>query len=200
MTTATTTDTPPSTARARRITDGLEPKNVIIAMLLLLGGLRYGWTGLAWAAFAAVFTAVVPTLLIHFGMRRGTVGDRHVGHRQRRLTLFPLIMASVATGLVVMLAADAPRDLTATVVAMLASLVPILVITVWWKISVHTAVASGATVCMAVALSPWWLLLYPLVAAIGWSRVVLRDHTTAQTVVGTVVGALSAGLTFWAAR
>ncbi len=109
-------------------------------------------------------------------------------------------MLSVATGLVVMLAADAPRDLTATVVAMLASLVPILVITVWWKISVHTAVASGATDCMAVALSPWWLLLYPLVAAIGWSRVVLRDHTTAQTVVGTVVGALSAGLTFWAAR
>ncbi|MFE7190603.1 hypothetical protein [Kitasatospora sp. NPDC057541] len=190
----------PATSWARRITDGLEPKNVIIAMLLLLGGARYGWTGLAWAAFAALFTAVIPTLLIQYGMRRGTVDDRHVGNRSRRLTLFPLIMVSVAIGLTGMFLAHAPRDLTAVVLAMFASLVPILVITAWWKVSVHTAVASGAVVCLAVALGAWWLLLLPLVAVIGWSRVVLRDHTVAQTVVGTAVGALSAGLTFWAAR
>ncbi|MFF8773082.1 hypothetical protein [Kitasatospora sp. NPDC015120] len=190
----------PSVPWARRITDGLEPKNVIIAMLLLLGGARYGWRGLAWAVFAALFTAVIPTLLIRFGMRRGTVDDRHVGNRRRRLTLFPLIMVSVAAGFAGMLLAHAPRDLTAVVLAMFASLVPILVITAWWKVSVHTAVASGAVVCLAVALGPWWLLLYPSVAVIGWSRVVLRDHTAAQTVVGTAVGALAAGLTFWAAR
>ncbi|MFD0279331.1 hypothetical protein ACFVHB_36295 [Kitasatospora sp. NPDC127111] len=189
-----------TTPWARRVTDGVEPKNVIIAVLPLLGVLRYGWRGLGWAVFAALFAAVIPTLFIRRGMRKGTVEDRHVGHRQRRLTVLPFIMGSVLTSFAVMLGLDAPADLTAMVLAMFASLVPILVITVWWKISIHTAVASGAVVCLAIALGPWWLLLHPLVAVIGWSRVVLRDHTTAQTIVGAVVGALTAGLTFWAAR
>ncbi|MEV6978007.1 phosphatase PAP2 family protein [Kitasatospora sp. NPDC093806] len=190
----------PVTTWARRVTDGLEPKNVIIAQLLLLGGVRHGWPGLGWAAFAALFAAVIPTLFIQRGIRKGTLEDRHVGHRKRRLTVIPFIMGSVATSFAVMYAAHAPGDLTAMVLAMFAALIPILVITVWWKVSVHTAVASGAVLCLAIALGPWWLLLYPLVALIGWSRVVLRDHTTAQTIVGTVVGAVSAGLTFWATR
>ncbi|MFF2544576.1 phosphatase PAP2 family protein [Kitasatospora sp. NPDC058063] len=185
---------------ARRITDGLEPKNVIVALLPVLGGLRYGLPGIGWALFAILFAAVVPTLIIRHGMRKGTVADRHVGHRQRRLTVFPLIMGSVLLSFAVMIGLDAPADLTALVLAMFASLVPILVITAWWKVSVHTAVATGAVVCLAIALGPLWLLLAPLVPAIGWSRVVLRDHTTAQTVVGAVVGALTAGLTFWLAR
>ncbi|MEU9045555.1 MULTISPECIES: hypothetical protein [unclassified Kitasatospora] len=200
MTTEATAATTSRTTWARRITDGVEPKNVIIAVLPLMGGLRHGWPGLGWAAFAALFAAVIPTLFIRRGIRKGTVEDRHVGHRQRRLTVLPFIMGSVLTSFAVMIRLDAPSDLTAMVLAMFASLIPILVITVWWKVSVHTAVLSGAVVCLGIALGPLWLLLYPLVAVVGWSRVVLRDHTTAQTVVGAVVGALTAGLTFWLAR
>ncbi|MCX5210445.1 hypothetical protein OG689_14290 [Kitasatospora sp. NBC_00240] len=188
------------TTWARRVTDGVEPKNVIIAVLPLVGVLRYGWTGLGWALFAALFAAVIPTWFIRRGMRKGKWEDRHVGQRRRRLVVIPFIMLSVLTSFAVMLLVDAPTDMTAMVLAMFAALVPIMVITVWWKISVHTAVASGAVACLAIALGAWWLLLYPMVAVIGWSRVVLRDHTRAQTVAGALVGALSAGLTFWAAR
>ncbi|GAA2742857.1 MULTISPECIES: hypothetical protein [Kitasatospora] len=196
MTTATTEPT----TWARRVTDGVEPKNVIMAVLPVVGIGRYGWVGLAWAAFAALFAAVIPTWFIRKGMRRGSWEDRHVGQRQRRLIVIPFIMASVLLSFVVMVWLKAPTDMTAMVAAMFASLVPIVVITVWWKVSVHTAVASGAVVCLAIALGPWWLLLLPLVPVIGWSRVVLRDHTLAQTIVGAVVGAVTAGLTFWAAR
>ncbi|MET8625226.1 hypothetical protein ABZW30_15985 [Kitasatospora sp. NPDC004669] len=200
MTTEATAAPTSRTIWARRVTDGVEPKNVIIAVCLLIGGLRYGLAGLGWAAFAALFAAVIPTLFIQRGIRKGTLEDRHVGHRQRRLTVIPFIMGSVLTSFAVMIWLDAPTDLTAMVAAMFASLIPILVITVWWKVSVHTAVASGAVACLGIALGPLWLLLYPLVAVIGWSRVVLRDHTTAQTIVGAVVGAVTAGLTFWLAR
>ncbi|OKI12253.1 hypothetical protein A6A07_20090 [Streptomyces sp. CB03911] len=147
-----------------------------------------------------MFAAVIPTWFIRRGMRKGQWEDRHVGRRQRRLVVIPFIMLSVLTSFAVMLWTGAPTDMTAMVLAMFAALVPIMVITVWWKISIHTAVASGAVACLAIALGPWWLVLYPLVVVIGWSRVVLRDHTRAQTVAGALVGALSAGLTFWAAR
>lgn len=39
-----------------------------------------------------------------------------------------------------------------------------MAVTVWWKVSVHTAVAYG-----------WWAaLLFLCVGAVGWSRVSLR--------------------------
>ncbi|MER8185382.1 hypothetical protein [Kitasatospora sp. NPDC094015] len=185
---------------ARLVTDGVEPKNVIIAALPLVGVGRYGLAGLGWAVFAALFAAVIPTWFIRHGMRSGRIEDRHVGMRRRRLVVLPFVMLSVLTSLVTLVLLDAPADMTAMVLAMFASLVPLLVVTVWWKISVHTAVTSGAIVCVAVALGPWWLLAYPLVPLVGWSRVVLRDHTPAQTVAGSVVGALTAGLVFWATR
>ncbi|MFJ1704166.1 hypothetical protein [Kitasatospora sp. NPDC088346] len=190
----------PEHRMARLVTDGVEPKNVIIALVLLLGAVRYGLVGLGWGAFAALFAAVIPTWFIRRGMRRGEIEDRHVGHRKRRLVVLPLVLLSVLISLVTMVVLDAPTDMTAIVLAMFASLLPLLLVTVWWKISVHTAVTGGATVCLALALSPWWLLVAPVVAVVAWSRVVLRDHTLAQTVAGTVVGALTAGLTFWAAR
>ena len=180
---------------ARRITDNADPKNVILVVVPVLSVVKDGLLGLAWAAFAVVFAAVIPTLFIR---KRG--GDRHVGDRRRRVLVIPFIMTSVLVCLAVMVLAHAPRDLVAMVVAMFATLVPILVITAWWKVSVHTAVSGGAVAILALVLGVWWLLGYLLVAVIAWSRVVLRDHTLAQTLVGTAVGTLTAGATFWWSR
>ncbi|MEW1654756.1 MULTISPECIES: hypothetical protein [unclassified Streptomyces] len=112
------------------------------------------------------------------------------------MIVIPLVMVSVVTGLLLMLRAGAPREMTAMVIAMLITLTVILAITTVWKVSAHTAVSSGAIVMLATGLGPWWLLAYPLVPLVGWSRVALRDHTTAQTIVGAVVGAVTAGIAF----
>jgi membrane-associated phospholipid phosphatase len=60
-------------------------------------------------------------------------------------------------------------------------------ITLWWKISVHSAAAAG------VATLIWSLIgaTLPLLAGvviIAWSRVRLRRHTVAQTIAGAALG------------
>ena len=40
------------------------------------------------------------------------------------------------------------------------------------------------------------LTAYVLVALLGWSRVVLEDHTVAQVVAGSVLGAAAAVLAY----
>lgn len=55
-----------------------------------------------------------------------------------------------------------------------------------------SAVASAVVALLAMVHSAWWLLAYALTAAVCWSRVVLRDHTTAQTVAGASLGAATA--------
>ncbi|MFI1563907.1 phosphatase PAP2 family protein [Streptomyces sp. NPDC020490] len=182
---------------ARAVTDGLEPKNVILAVCLVLGAAQNDMlVGLAWAVHAIVFAAVIPMAYIKYGIRSGRWQDRHVGQRERRLHLIPVIMASVGIAIAAMVIWDAPAQMTALVVAMLATLGAILPVTAFWKISVHTSVAAGAIAILAVGVSPVWALAFPLVALIGWSRVALRDHTFGQVVAGTVLGALVAGAVF----
>ncbi|MGW1712268.1 hypothetical protein [Streptomyces sp. NPDC002156] len=84
---------------------------------------------------------------------------------------------------------DAPRAVTALVTAMLAVLLALLAITFFWKVSVHSAVASAAVAVLTSVFGPGTLVLVPLVALIAWSRVRLRCHTVGQVTVGALVGA-----------
>jgi membrane-associated phospholipid phosphatase len=186
---------------ARTVTRAVDPQNVIVGVLVFFGALRHHWSGVGWGLLAALFAGVIPQGLITLGMRRGRVEDRYVGDRSKRSVVLPLVALSVVAGLVLMLVLGAPRDLSAMLVAMLATLVPILGITAGlrWKVSIHAAVTAGAVAMLALALSAWWWCGLAVVAVVSWSRVVLRDHTAAQTVVGALVGAVTAGLVFsWA--
>ncbi|MFE0177962.1 hypothetical protein ACFWZ2_37200 [Streptomyces sp. NPDC059002] len=153
-------------------------------------------TGLAWGFEAILFAAVIPIAYIKYGIRSGKWADRHVGNRQRRLLLIPVIMTSVGIGIGGMLWLGAPRQMLALVVAMLGTLAVLLPVTAFWKISVHTSVAAGSLAILACAYGPLVWLAAPIVCVIAWSRVVLRAHTIAQTVTGGCVGAIVAGAAF----
>ncbi|MCB5164184.1 hypothetical protein LG634_04950 [Streptomyces bambusae] len=181
---------------ATRITDGLEPKNWLLAVTLLVGWHADRMTGVAWGLVAGVFCAALPALWIGWGRRRGWWGDRHVRRRQDRLLVLPGIMASVAAGIALIVLLDGPFELVALIAAMLVALVVFLGVTTVWKISFHTAVPAGAITVAAVAFGPWALAAVPLLALVGWSRVVLRDHTTAQVWAGALLGAPIAGFVF----
>ena len=52
--------------------------------------------------------------------------------------------------------------------------------TLWWKISVHAAIAAGAATVLLLVFGPALLAVWPLVAVIAWSRVQVGDHTAAR--------------------
>ncbi|MFF3849824.1 phosphatase PAP2 family protein [Streptomyces sp. NPDC002328] len=196
-----TTDVLPAESRtARRITDWLEPKNWIIAVTLLVGWHTAGWTGVGWGVVGAFFAALVPLAFIKYGMRKGYVGDRHVGARTPRLVVMSLALLSVAAGIVLMALADAPRTMIALIVTMLVSLTILVLITFAWKISVHQAVSAGACAILIQTYGPWTALGFLLVVLVGWSRIALRDHTRNQVIAGTVLGTVLAATVFQMAR
>jgi FtsH-binding integral membrane protein len=53
-----------------------------------------------------------------------------------------------------------------------------------------------ATVGLTLILGAVLIMTYPPLAAIGWTRVHLHDHTTPQVLATVPIGALSVGLTF----
>ena len=183
-------------AWAQRCTYWLEPKNWLIVTVVAIGWYADGRAGLGWGLLAALFTAVLPTLFITYGVRRGRWSDRTVGARRPRLVVLAFITASVATGLILLLVLGAPRLLTGYLAFMLASVAVLAAITTVWKISIHCAVASCSVAILALSFGPLVLPAYALVALLGWSRVALRDHTVAQAVAGAVLGAGAAVLAY----
>ena len=181
---------------ARRCTYWLEPKNWLIVTVVVIGWYADGWAGLGWGLLAALFAAVLPTLFISYGVRHGRWSDRNVGARRPRLVVLAFITGSVAAGLAVLAAGGAPRLLTGYLAFMLASVTVLALVTVVWKISIHCAVASGSVAILALFYGPPVLAGYVLVALLGWSRVVLTDHTVAQVVGGSVLGAAAAVLAY----
>lgn len=93
---------------------------------------------------------------------------------------------------VLLVVVRAPRDLIALVLAQLVGLVVVLVVSRWWKISIHTAVAGGLLGILIVLFGPWALLGVPVLVAVGWSRIVLDAHNWAQVLAGGAMGAIVA--------
>jgi hypothetical protein len=181
---------------ARWCTYLLEPKNWLIVTVVGVGWHADGLAGVGWGLLAALFTAVLPTVFISYGVRHGRWDDRTVGARRPRLLVLAFITASVAAGLIVLAAGGAPRLLTGYLAFMLASVAALALVTVVWKISIHCAVASGSVAILAFTYGPLVLLGYALVALLGWSRVALKDHTVAQVAAGCVLGAGAAALAY----
>ncbi len=179
---------------AARVTYLLEPKNWLIVTVVAIGGHADGLAGVGWGLLAAFFAAVLPTAFISYGVRRGKWDDRNVGARRPRLVVLAFITASVATGLVLLVAAGAPALLTGYLAFMLVSVAVLAAITVVWKISIHCAVASGSVTILALTYGPLLLAGYLLVGLLGWSRMAVRDHTVPQVVGGSVLGAAAAAL------
>ena len=94
---------PPRSA-AGLITYLLEPKNWLVVTVIGIGGHLDGLAGVGWGLLAALFTAVLPTLFISYGIRRGRWDDRNVGARGPRLIVLTFIMASVAAGMILLIA------------------------------------------------------------------------------------------------
>jgi membrane-associated phospholipid phosphatase len=181
---------------AEWVTYLLEPKNWIIATVVAVGWRADGGTGLVWGLVAALFAGVLPTLFITRGVARGHWDDRNVGAKRPRLIVLGFMLGSVTAGLAVLAALGAPPELTWYFGCMLVSVAVLAAITTVWKVSIHCAVASGSATILSLMFGPRLMVTYLLVALTAWSRVALKDHSTAQVIAGCVLGAAAAVVTY----
>ncbi|EQD83095.1 hypothetical protein N599_27080 [Saccharopolyspora erythraea D] len=151
--------------------------------------------GLLWALVSAGFCSGIPIWFLARGARAGRWDTHHVRDREDRILPLTVAVGSVLLGLVILVFGGAPGALVSLVTTMLVCLTAATVVTKWWKISMHAAIAAGTVAITALTFGLWWWLATSVVTLVGWSRVVTGDHTPAQAIGGAVLGtALGGGL------
>ena len=168
----------------------------IPTVFAILNGLPFQ-QALGWAA-------IVLAVVLLPGMTYAAYLE-HRGHllyeRRTRGPLYLVGWLSVLVCLAVVVRFQAPRALIASI-ATLAIWTPVqLAINAWvTKISTHAAVAVGCYTALLILgrLETLFLqtFLLALVILTLWARVVTKNHTIRQVVLGTLVGALPVLLVF----
>jgi membrane-associated phospholipid phosphatase len=180
------------------ITEVFQPPVVVSVQLLVSPLTQQGFPGtMAYGALAALFVCVIPLLLLLVLVRLGKVSDHHVSDRKQRAPVLLMALGSIVAGLLVLEAAGAPESVVAMVLAVVGGVVVLAGVIPFWKISGHAAAISSSAVIAVMMLGPAWLPLLLLIPAVGWSRVVLRAHTVAQVVAGSLFGGVVMAGIWW---
>jgi membrane-associated phospholipid phosphatase len=181
----------PRRLRVARLVGELLSPTPILAVLALVVAWDSSPTpamAILWGGIAAVSASVLPYALILRGVRRGRLSDKNISLRQQRIRFAGVAITSILTGLAVLAAFDAPAEMVALQASIAVGVACGWVVTLWWKISVHATIAAGAATVLLLVFGPALLVVWPLVALIGWSRVQVGDHTPAQVLAGVALG------------
>lgn len=183
---------------ARLASEVLSPLPTVAVLLLVVAwrSAPSAHDGLRWGILASLFAALLPFLYVLQGVRQRRLTDRHVRVREQRPLPLLVAIGSVLVGLGLLVMWKAPQDLVALTAAMAVGLGSSLAVTLFWKLSIHTAVVAGAVVILVLVFGPALAILAPLVGLAGWARVRLGDHTRPQVLVGAALGASVAAVVF----
>ena len=183
---------------ARVVTELFAPAQTAIVLLILVAvhSAPSAASATASGLIAAVLVGVVPYWYVRRGVRQGRWANHHVPQREQRRRPLLAALTSAACGLVVLLLLGAARELLALIAAMCVGLAVSVAVSHFWKMSIHTAVVSGAAVVLGIVFGPIAYAAWLVVASVGWSRVEVGDHTLAQVLAGGAIGAAVAGAAF----
>jgi membrane-associated phospholipid phosphatase len=175
---------------ARLVGELLSPPPILVVLALVVAWASSPTPAMAilWGGIAAASTSALPYALILRGVRRGRLSDKNISLREQRIRFAAVAIASILIGLAVLAGLDAPAEMVALQASIAVGVACGWLITLWWKISVHAAIAAGAATVLLLVFGPALLVVWPLVAVIAWSRVQVGDHTPAQVLAGVALG------------
>lgn len=185
-------------AVARVITELSAPAPLTAVAIAIVAGHSAASPGAAigWALLGGLFAPLLPLAHLLRQVRTGRVSDHHVAVRQQRPRILAIALLSVTVGLALLATLGAPRPLIALLIAGASSIAAALVVSFWWKLSIHMVAVGGVLTVCALIFGPAVLALTPLVPIVGWARIELTAHTPAQVAVGALLGSAVGGCVF----
>lgn len=147
------------------------------------------FNGLRWRfiLILLLIDGLIPALYFVHLLTTGEISDWDTTKRQQRLKLYGFTLAVHAVG-VVFAAVLGKIILAKILLAFWTLALAYALVTLVWKISLHTGVFASGVTFAALLWGENWLWPAALLPLIAWSRLKLKKHTPAQVVVGAILG------------
>lgn len=152
--------------------------------------------GLRWIIALSPFLIFIPLLYFALSVKLKWITDIDLSNRKERPAFLLVYTISLAIADLVLYLLKVPEKffvyiLSTLVIAIVASL-----ITLFWKISFHTAIFASIVTAINILGGIHFWPLFLLLIPVGIARVVLKRHTIAQVVGGALVSFLITCLVF----
>jgi membrane-associated phospholipid phosphatase len=187
-------DTPPNISKnsnlqfARFISMILSPAVVALPFIVLMALPNNNQNIFLSVIITIFFLCIGPMTYIIIGVISGKFTDVDVSIRSQRVGPFLFGIASTALGYVILNITHGQKNLATLLLLIAISGVVMMLITFWWKISMHASALSAAITALAFVYGFIVLPAYLLVILVSWSRVKLHRHTISQVAAGSLVG------------
>lgn len=138
--------------------------------------------------------AIAPIVLVLYLLVMGRT-DIHTSDEKRPPTFFvpPIIAYGLAAAVFGMLRCTTLYLLST---AYLLTTVVVLLVTLFWRISIHMAGFTGPITALILVFGIHYSLLYLLAIPLAWARTELKAHTLPQVVLGAAVGAITTTIVY----
>ncbi len=134
-----------------------------------------------------MFGTFVPLASLYYLLRKKMIPDIYVSDRERRVVPFLCALSSYLLGVMALLVVGAPQIITAVMLSYFGNSLVMMMIGLRWKISIHTSGITGPATALTYALGIWWLLFLAVAVPVGWARIKMKAHTTAQVTAGALL-------------
>jgi hypothetical protein len=174
---------------ARYVSNILAPAPISLPLILLVSFYQASSvaSALVYAALTLFFLSIGPFIYILIGVRLGKLSDVDVSKRKERLGPFIFGLLSICLGWFVLLLTHAPSILITCLIITAVSGLIMMFTTLWWKISIHASSLAGVATILTVLYGAVMLPTFGLLVLVSWSRVILRRHTVAQVIAGSLL-------------
>lgn len=139
------------------------------------------------ASVCILFGAVLPiSVIILWGIRFKKATDME--EREDRNYPLALVVVTYFIGFIILHYLNAPLLATLLMFCYFSNTFIVFLINLYWKISVHSMGVAGPTTALIFGFGPIGSIFGLLIPIVMWSRVYLKKHTIAQTILGSSLG------------
>lgn len=151
-----------------------------------------------WGGLATLTAIIIPSLVVLGGFLIGKYSNLHLDNKNDRF--WPLFIAVLGSALSIwiLMRSNAPRHYIILMISVLMNEIVFTMITLGWKISIHTSTITSACVA-SIYLFGWQAVVsLALIPLVMWSRLFRKKHTVAQALAGIIISAIVTMIIFFA--
>ena len=135
-----------------------------------------------------LFSNLIPVITILVLQKYGIITDLDASIRKQRILPLSLGVLYAAIGFIVLTLQNADAIIRGLMFCFITNTVVIILITRYWKISIHAMGVAGLIAALWVNGEQFPLIMGFILVLVASARVLLKAHNISQVIVGSLLG------------